>query len=56
MNDEGMLKGDVCNRDGCVGIISTQESSWNGFAPRVYEVEPYCRSCGWKIGEDYYND
>lgn len=56
--NEGILKGEKCNRDGCDGIIDAQEKegccSCHINPPCGYCTTPseYCPECGWSAEEE----
>ena len=59
MNNEiGYSKGEICNRDGCNGIIDEHQKegccSCHINPPCSYCVEPnaYCETCGWDAKEE----
>lgn len=55
----GIEKGDLCNRDGCKGIIDEHEKeggcSCHISPPCGYCTEPcaYCETCGWDDKEEF---
>lgn len=57
-NVEGELGGEVCNRDGCTGIIVEGEQRGDGCscfqsAPCSYccQNTEYCPKCGWEADQ-----
>jgi len=64
MDDLGYLKGDLCNREGCIGIIDEFEKDGcctchTGHPPCSYCTTDasYCPVCGWNAidEQDYYD-
>lgn len=58
MKDIGYEKGDICNRNGCIGIIDEHEKegccSCHINPPCSYctEQSEYCLECGWEASEE----
>ena len=58
MNDLGYFKGEVCNRNGCKGIIEEHEKEGSCTChinpPCTYCTTPseYCPECGWDAEDE----
>ena len=53
--EEGFLEGEVCNRDGCTGIIEEGERQGDGCSCHINppcgyctQNPEYCPECGWE--------
>jgi len=56
-SDVGVAEGEICNRDGCKGVIEARETegcSCHINPPCAQCVDPkeYCDTCGWDATEE----